>query len=383
MKTTFNFLLTLMLVGLACLKSTVAAAQDPGWVLLGSINAPLPPYELYYYKILQMNATTDRYASVIELNVQANPNYYNQQGIYRIMVSKYEGLTDRFNGMEIKCIGGNPGVATFYVYNNALWVRANYGWGVIQYRNVSQAYNSPLVPTPFGQTITAPAGYIATADFSGLKCDFVNNVFYKLPATSSGGDEIISGKMGIGLTPTYQLHVSSPANPSAAAAYIWGENYGTAIGTLDTTSARYAFSVFGNSYADASVRAGGRKQLFFVRGDGNVGIGTAAPQSKLAVNGDITARKIRVTQSGWADFVFQPGYQLPSLGEVEAYINTHQHLPGIPSAAEVTKDGIDLGDMNKQLLQKIEELTLYIIELKKEMQQQHNEIKQLKATLNK
>ncbi|CAL1520734.1 hypothetical protein [Chitinophaga sp. MM2321] len=98
-----------------------------------------------------------------------------------------------------------------------------------------------------------------------------------------------------------------------------------------------------------------------------VGIGTPTPQSELSVKGTITAQRVKVTQTGWADYVFHKDYLLPSLQEVEAYINTHQHLDGIPSAVDVDKDGIDVGEMNKKLLAKVEELTLYLIEQNKKI----------------
>lgn len=108
-------------------------------------------------------------------------------------------------------------------------------------------------------------------------------------------------------------------------------------------------------------------EVFTIGGNGAVGIGTTTlGTNKLSVEGTIAARKVRVTQSAnWADFVFHPDYKLPSLQEVESFIRSNQHLPEIPSAAEVEKEGIDLGDMNKKLLQKIEELTLYIIDQQK------------------
>lgn len=119
---------------------------------------------------------------------------------------------------------------------------------------------------------------------------------------------------------------------------------------------------------------------------GNVGIGTATPAEKLSVNGKIRAHEIKVETTNWPDFVFARGYVLPTLQETEKHIKKKGHLPGIPSAAEVEKNGIELGDMNKKLLQKIEELTLYLIEMKKENEEikkennaQREDIKFLKS----
>lgn len=106
-----------------------------------------------------------------------------------------------------------------------------------------------------------------------------------------------------------------------------------------------------------------------IASNGNIGIGTISPTAKLAVNGDIKALRVKVTSNAadWPDYVFSATYQLPGLLELEDYINKHQHLPGVPSVEEVKKEGsVDLGNMNEILLRKVEELTLYMIELKKE-----------------
>jgi uncharacterized protein YjbI with pentapeptide repeats len=100
---------------------------------------------------------------------------------------------------------------------------------------------------------------------------------------------------------------------------------------------------------------------------GNIGVGVANPQAKLDVNGDIRATEIRVEANGnTADFVFDENYVLKDLKEVEKFILENKHLPDIPSAKEMEASGVNLAEMNKLLLQKIEELTLYVISLQKE-----------------
>lgn len=111
--------------------------------------------------------------------------------------------------------------------------------------------------------------------------------------------------------------------------------------------------------------------------NGNVGIGTASitgTDYKLYVQGNIRTRKVRVDQDTWSDYVFDKEYQLPTLAQVERYIQQHHHLPDVPSAAEVAKEGVDLGDNQAVLLKKIEELTLYVIEQNKLLKQQQERI---------
>lgn len=137
----------------------------------------------------------------------------------------------------------------------------------------------------------------------------------------------------------------------------------------------------GNSITGGSITFSTNSDIERVRIDvaGNVGIGTSTPAEKLSVNGKIRAHEIKVELANWPDFVFAKDYALPTLQETEKHIKEKGHLPGIPTAAEVEKNGIELGDMNKKLLQKIEELTLYLIEMKKELKAQQNEINILKT----
>tara|TARA_R110000796_G_scaffold250650_2_gene380108 strand:+ start:4600 stop:5529 length:930 start_codon:yes stop_codon:yes gene_type:complete len=123
----------------------------------------------------------------------------------------------------------------------------------------------------------------------------------------------------------------------------------------------------------------------------NLGIGTANPGNyKLAVNGDIHAREVKVDLVGWPDYVFKEDHDLPSLEEVEKHIREKGRLINIPSAKEVEENGIQLGEINKLLLEKIEELTLYILEQHKDLESKDSKIKsiennqkELKAQLSK
>lgn len=104
-----------------------------------------------------------------------------------------------------------------------------------------------------------------------------------------------------------------------------------------------------------------------ITSDGNVGIGTLTPGDfKLAVEGKIGAREIVVQTGSWADYVFSEEYRLPSLAEVEKHIRDKGHLPGIPTEQQVQENGVAVGEMQVKLLQKVEELTLYVIELQKQ-----------------
>ncbi|WP_413511666.1 hypothetical protein [Myroides odoratus] len=113
----------------------------------------------------------------------------------------------------------------------------------------------------------------------------------------------------------------------------------------------------------------------FIGNNGNVGIGTEIPDAKLAVNGDIHAKEVRIDLTGWPDYVFENTYVLPTIEEVEQHINEKGHLINIPSAYEVETSGLHVSEMIKKQQEKIEELTLYIIELNKQLQE-------VKATVN-
>lgn len=152
----------------------------------------------------------------------------------------------------------------------------------------------------------------------------------------------------------------------AGANYIAASN---ASGTLN-------FSTGGSDIYNSQIR-------MRITSSGDVGIGTNDPKSKLAVNGDIRATEVTVLADVTVpDYVFEPDYELRTLKETKKYIEENRHLPEIPSASEIGENGIDLGEMNMKLLKKIEELTLYQIELLEKLEAQSERLQQVENELN-
>ncbi len=200
-----------------------------------------------------------------------------------------------------------------------------------------------------------------------------------------------TGKVGINTaSPTIDLDVRGKAHfrsgaldiafstPSGRNGIIFDSDNGDDYSRLDifnvpnaTESSRYFSFKYNADSHGITIRKGG-----------NVGIGTNGPGSyKLAVNGKLRAKEV-VVETGWADFVFEKEYNLPTLEEVENHIKENGHLKDIPSAKEVEENGVSLGQMDSKLLQKIEELTLYLLEEHKKRKELESIIKTLEAKLN-
>lgn len=136
-----------------------------------------------------------------------------------------------------------------------------------------------------------------------------------------------------------------------------------------------------NATSDDLVSSG--TNAMSIMNNGNVSIGPfSSPDYKLSVAGTIRSKEVIVETADWPDYVFKKSYELPSLDQVKTYIDQYGHLRELPSEQQIAKEGVNLGEMNKLLVKKIEELTLYLIENDKELKSQRHEVEMLKQQLD-
>jgi len=156
-------------------------------------------------------------------------------------------------------------------------------------------------------------------------------------------------------------------------------SYGARIGTYIDKFGSGLYMQMAPAASSYGALVYGNNPGIFINTANEVAIGTNNTAGyKLAVAGNMIAVKVKVkAQNNWPDFVFAPSYKLPTLQQLETFIKENNHLPDIPSAKEVREHGIDLGDNQAKLLQKIEELTLYIIDQNKKLEAVQQQLKEL------
>ncbi|WP_062057775.1 tail fiber protein [Sediminicola sp. YIK13] len=239
--------------------------------------------------------------------------------------------------------------------------------------------------------VTPNAGIFATN--GNLHLDSKDGAFSTYVNYYSKGNTILNGQggnVGIGTTgPGAKLEVKS----SNGLRTLLNMNEQSAISFLPNNGNSY-FHISHGLNNDLVISQGGivgGGNLMVIKNMGNIGIGTNSPDSKLTVKGKIHVEEVKVDLSvPGPDYVFKDDYELRSLEEIQKFIKENGHLPNIPSAKEMEENGVELGVMNMKLLEKIEELTLYIISLEKKQEEfalqkelDRKTIDDLKETLHK
>ncbi|MBL0736406.1 hypothetical protein JI750_05885 [Flavobacterium sp. GN10] len=222
-------------------------------------------------------------------------------------------------------------------------------------------------------------GHFPVLDSDGLDLHWYGGIRFG-DYTSKNVMQITNGKVGIGTpNPLAKLEVSNGSilvrdglnidnQSSIMIAYSINEGNVDTFGTSIRSIIQNAGSnTYGLQFFTQESHLTNQTEKVRILGNGNVGIGTKTPDSKLTVAGNIHAQEVKVSINAGIvpDYVFANDYKLKSLNEVEQYIKQNNHLPEIPSAQEVEKNGLMLAEMNMNLLKKIEELTLYVIEQEK------------------
>lgn len=186
---------------------------------------------------------------------------------------------------------------------------------------------------------------------------------------------IDNGNLGIGRNPNAKLTLDMSTSDSNGGIKMYGYTYPSDVSYWSENQLAMQYNgVFKNLISSIG-------DSYF--NGGNVGIGTATPQEKLSVNGNIRSREVKVEITNWPDYVFGEDYKIKSLENLEKYIKENKHLPEVPSAKEISDNGLELGEMNKVLMKKVEELTLYLIDHNKTLIDQKYQINNQQKLLEK
>jgi hypothetical protein len=204
---------------------------------------------------------------------------------------------------------------------------------------------------------------------------------------NNGNTVFINGNVNNNNTGQLAIYSNSSAT-NGSFIYLWNKEntYPYKSGSIDLVS--YGISGHGIRFGNYNTTSSWTVSMVLTK-DGKLIVGNpdnvqTPGNYKLYVQDGILTEKIKVAfknTGDWSDYVFKEGYPLMPLNNLEKYVSKNFHLPGIPSAEQVVKSGVDLGEMDSKLLGKIEELSLYIIDMNKKIEQQQREIEELKEII--
>jgi hypothetical protein len=327
---------------------------------------------------LYFNATNTRYefrstAGVSALNIGADAN--GRIGIGT--VSPVERLT------IVDALNDKPYSGIFGVYANNLTQGVGIGYQGIKAIGSNAIQDLSINAKSTGNITMQVSGTTGNVGIGTLTPTSKLSVNGTAEFT---GTAVFANSVGIGnATPNAPLQFANNVINRKIVLYQGPNNdhqfYGLGVNNLvfryqvDATTADHVF------YAGASTTTS--NELMRIKGNGNVTIGTATPATgyMLTIAGKVICTELKVQLQPFPDYVFDAKYKLPTLAEVENHINTYHRLPGMPSAAEVETNGMEVGKMQGKVVEKVEEATLYILQLHKENRLLKQQLDDLAKTL--
>ena len=314
----------------------------------------------------------------------------------RMTLVQRNAILSPATGLLVYQTDNNPG---YYFYNGSVWTQLAAGGGSSYWSlngnnifnsntgNVGIGTNTPVYPltiqTPINTTgwvhIGGADSIIVGEAIGGVSAAIgtFSNHALRLNAGTGGGKmsiyptgEIVVGDNNAGSFGKFSVQT---LNNSYGISHL-GEGGNILATRIGGTSA--GIGTFSNT--NMRIFANGVSAIFIGSGTNNVGIGIDFPTNKLEVNGTIRSKEVVVENVNWPDYVFNTQYKLTSLDSIRNFIEQNKHLPNIPSAAEVEKNGLHIGDTQKRMMEKIEELTLYMIEVNEQIKNSKEEIDALK-----
>lgn len=223
------------------------------------------------------------------------------------------------------------------------------------------AYHGESYDAGLGHSLTfrPSSAVLSGSAINGLGIISVSDIRFNAGGEDDSKQRMVlkgNGMVGVGtMSPTARLHIQQGQDDGGEQLRIGRGSGAVRFVQENNKDNLYLYN------SDAS------KLYMLWKENGNVGIGSTNPDAKLTVKGTIHAEEVKIDLNvPGPDYVFDASYNLPSLEELNAYIKINRHLPEVPSACAMEENGVNLGEMNMILLKKVEELTLYVIELKKE-----------------